>query len=217
MHDSVAAATSGCGSPPSSQHPPRREAGTQQQQRATRSSLPVADGRNGHSQSQRYYRMPNNNNAAMSTIKIVATYSVVTLLFLSATAYIMASLPIQFVIPSRQQSLSYKNKIVQRRLLSSHEVNVDELDERRERDCNNDNEFSMAHNHSFGLIDDIPLESWQLMQHRVQEQRNHKYPDHPEQNSLVAKQWYRENFEPDFSCPHERRIGGMGDGGKWVW
>lgn len=28
--------------------------------------------------------------------------------------------------------------------------------------------------------------------------------------------WYQNNFEPDFTCPHERRVGGMGDGPKWV-
>ena len=27
---------------------------------------------------------------------------------------------------------------------------------------------------------------------------------------------YQDNWEPDFSCLHERRIGGMGDGPKWV-
>jgi len=28
--------------------------------------------------------------------------------------------------------------------------------------------------------------------------------------------WYQNNFEPDFTCPHERRVGGLGDGPKWV-
>jgi hypothetical protein len=27
--------------------------------------------------------------------------------------------------------------------------------------------------------------------------------------------WYMNNFEPDFTCAQERRVGGVGDGPKW--
>jgi Methyltransferase domain len=28
--------------------------------------------------------------------------------------------------------------------------------------------------------------------------------------------WFQNNYEPEFGCRHERRIGRLGDGGKWV-
>lgn len=31
-----------------------------------------------------------------------------------------------------------------------------------------------------------------------------------------AGAWYQDNYEPDFNCWHERRIGGLGHGPRWV-
>jgi len=77
--------------------------------------------------------------------------------------------------------------------------------------------FNLANQQSYGLIQDVPEDSWMLMQERIRQRRNHKHPENPMIHADTAKVWYRENFEPDFSCPHERRIGIMGDGGKWIW
>ena len=33
---------------------------------------------------------------------------------------------------------------------------------------------------------------------------------------LKPRMWYQDNFEPNFSCPFEMRIGSWGDGGKWI-
>jgi hypothetical protein len=97
----------------------------------------------------------------------------------------------------------------------------------------NDN-FSLARKHSFGFFDDITNDNWRRLQTMVAEHWNHKYPEkplthHPAwekgygkwQNSHPA--WYQTNFEPNFSCQFEMRVGatgtvsrGNGDGPKWV-
>jgi hypothetical protein len=33
---------------------------------------------------------------------------------------------------------------------------------------------------------------------------------------VPANTWYQDNFEPEFSCRQERRVGRKGDGGNWV-
>lgn len=43
-----------------------------------------------------------------------------------------------------------------------------------------------------------------------------EFPDTAKSSKPHAHVWYYENYEPNFTCPHERRIGGMGDGPKWV-
>ena len=65
----------------------------------------------------------------------------------------------------------------------------------------------MALYESYGFFDDVPLPDWQRMRSIT---RN-------EQNKVMApKDLYHINYETDFSCPRERRVGVMGDGGKWV-
>jgi len=90
------------------------------------------------------------------------------------------------------------------------------------RDCSNNSSIKslhLANSESFGLLTDINDESWRQRKIRVIEslQHNHRYPENPRVNSYNPAAWYQENFEPNFSCPHERRIGPMGYGGKWVW
>ena len=90
----------------------------------------------------------------------------------------------------------------------------------RAKDIKTD-EYSLAEIQSFGLIDDVPDKAWQMLQARVRNRVNHKYPSDPYFNSHSTKvephRWHQENFEPDFTCLHEERVGGMGDGPKWVW
>jgi len=89
----------------------------------------------------------------------------------------------------------------------------------RAKDIKTD-EYSLAEIQSFGLIDDVPDKAWQMLQARVRNRVNHKYPSDPYFNSHSTKvephRWHQENFEPDFTCLHEERVGGMGDGPKWV-
>mmetsp|Transcript_24778 Transcript_24778/g.44877 ORF Transcript_24778/g.44877 Transcript_24778/m.44877 type:complete len:360 (-) Transcript_24778:71-1150(-) len=88
----------------------------------------------------------------------------------------------------------------------------------------------LAMKQSFGFFDDISDKQWKLLQKIVAEHVNHKYPEQPLThnphfdkrnlkyfNSYPA--WWQTNYEPNFSCQFERRIGGAtgnGDGPKWI-
>jgi len=55
-----------------------------------------------------------------------------------------------------------------------------------------------------------------LMQRRAAARINHKFGKNPLKYNGQPAHWYMHNFEPDFACAQERRIGGPGDGPKWV-
>jgi len=102
--------------------------------------------------------------------------------------------------------------------------------------------FDLAYDQSWGFFDDIPNDSWRLMKRRVRESIKHLYPENPMKEYWLAWRWYQDNvsivtdsnvfenfhlvlstllndmfqWEPDFTCQHERRVGGtgMGDGPK---
>eukprot|EP00980_Cylindrotheca_fusiformis_P027878 scaffold22560_cov135-Cylindrotheca_fusiformis.AAC.89 len=76
--------------------------------------------------------------------------------------------------------------------------------------------FDMAFRDSGGFFTDISNDHWALLKERTRNRQNHFKPENPSHNIQKPKAWYQENFEPDFTCLHERRIGGMGDGPKWV-
>jgi len=84
--------------------------------------------------------------------------------------------------------------------------------------------YETAKRQSLGFFDDMTEIQWELMRDRVQKRINHctdsdnfcpKNPNQPLINGK-AGDWYQDNWEPDFTCQFERRIGGMGDGPKWV-
>uniref|UniRef100_A0A7S2EJ57 Methyltransferase domain-containing protein n=1 Tax=Ditylum brightwellii TaxID=49249 RepID=A0A7S2EJ57_9STRA len=81
-------------------------------------------------------------------------------------------------------------------------------------------EYQNAYQDSLGFFTDITNEEWKLMKDRVKNQPKHndvkkglrsKYLDRND-----ARTWYQNNWNPDFTCPHELRVGGTGDGPKWV-
>jgi hypothetical protein len=79
-----------------------------------------------------------------------------------------------------------------------------------------DEDFSLAGDQSYGLLDGISNQAWKRLQNRVRTRNNHKYPNNPYEFKDQANQWYQHNFEPDFTCLYEERVGGNGDGPKWV-
>ncbi|CAJ1965998.1 unnamed protein product [Cylindrotheca closterium] len=78
------------------------------------------------------------------------------------------------------------------------------------------NSYELAYKDSGGFFQDISESDWRMLKDRVQTRQNHLHMDDPLFHLEPSEGWYQENFEPDFTCLHERRIGGMGDGPKWV-
>jgi len=77
----------------------------------------------------------------------------------------------------------------------------------------------LAKTESLGFFLDIPDSTWKRHKERFRltqpnyDLRNKK----PSQKEYPRSSWFwADNFEPEFTCPHEFRLGKLGDGGKWV-
>ena len=77
--------------------------------------------------------------------------------------------------------------------------------------------YGLAYRESLGFFDDISDAQWRLYQDRARSESLFQRPDNPEQGveSSVAL-WMLNNVDPIFTCPHPRRVGGRGDGPKWI-
>ncbi len=88
----------------------------------------------------------------------------------------------------------------------------------------------LAASESHGFFYDVSADSWNLLRDIYLKHDNHRDPSRPLLYSehdpksdapwdKSAAAWYQNNYEPNFSCMFEKRIGGMrmnGDGPKWV-
>jgi hypothetical protein len=95
--------------------------------------------------------------------------------------------------------------------------------------ASSDDDFQ-ASSQSYGYFDTISTKSWKLLRSIYLEHKNHRnpnrpllyskhdpYSNHPWDRSAEA--WYQNNYEPNFNCLYQKRIGGTntnGDGPKWV-
>ena len=81
-----------------------------------------------------------------------------------------------------------------------------------------DYDFLKAKQESDGYFDDIPGKEWNMMKERAKfvSPNTCLGPPNCKFKNKNAAYWLQNNFEPDFACRHEKRIGIMGDGGKWV-
>lgn len=94
-------------------------------------------------------------------------------------------------------------------------------------------DIDLASSQSYGFFYDVPLDSWNLYRDIYLKHDNHRdserpmmfsphdppYPDNPNPTYNSMRAWYQNNYEPNFSCPFEKRLGGIhmnGDGPKWV-
>ena len=73
-------------------------------------------------------------------------------------------------------------------------------------------DFQMALAESAGFFHDMRQTDWLKLKERIRETPNCATDCKPS----GAAAWFQNNYEPVFTCQHERRIGRWGDGGKWV-
>jgi Methyltransferase domain len=76
---------------------------------------------------------------------------------------------------------------------------------------------SLAHEQSFGYFDDVTDENWRQRQRRACAHKHYRSEAvHHVKDDTDPSRWYMLNYFPLFSCPNQERVGGAGDGAKWV-
>jgi Methyltransferase domain len=77
--------------------------------------------------------------------------------------------------------------------------------------------FQLAYTQSFGFFDNIPDLEWTKFYrkpalYRESHQHRVKTPLRDWKNPPI---FLMNNYEPVFTCPYQKRVGGVGDGPKW--
>ena len=76
---------------------------------------------------------------------------------------------------------------------------------------------SMAYRDSLGFFDDNwSDEDWMLRKILTYNRVHNLYPSDPTMHAERPTSWYQENWDPDFACAYEDKIGSVGDGHKWI-
>jgi hypothetical protein len=78
-------------------------------------------------------------------------------------------------------------------------------------------ETTLAFQQSLGFFDDIDDQEWiDLFQGPARDADHYTNPLNPNAGSEQAAFWNFFNQEPVMSCPHLKKVGGLGDGPKWT-
>ena len=81
-------------------------------------------------------------------------------------------------------------------------------------------DYQLAFDESFGFFNDIPSHIWKNKKQRVKNQPKHNDGQLGLRSKFMNRDspaiWYQHNWDTEFTCPHERKVGGISDGSKWV-
>ena len=78
-----------------------------------------------------------------------------------------------------------------------------------------ENDYRLAYEESFGFFDDISSVEWERLRSITLARVNNADPYNPMAMANHPAAFYQNNWDPDFSCRHDTKVG-VGDGGKWV-
>ena len=76
-----------------------------------------------------------------------------------------------------------------------------------------DDKFALAFEESLGFFDNIHQDEWEIMRDITLARVNNENTHNPLKDAYRPNAWYQKNWDPDFSCRHEKKVG-VGDGAK---
>jgi hypothetical protein len=83
----------------------------------------------------------------------------------------------------------------------------------------NEDDFAVARHESLGFFTDIPSRDWAMLKQRVKDVGPNVDGGDPDKlrrmPRIKPQDFYSDNYEPNFTCRQERRMGLLG-GGKWI-
>ncbi len=81
-------------------------------------------------------------------------------------------------------------------------------------------DYKLAQNESHGFFKDIPSSVWRAKKERVRNQPHHNDQELGIRSKYTNRNspsiWYEHNWQVNFDCSSEKKIGGTSEGSKWV-